>query len=224
MIRITFMLLLVLAVSATTAVSDDEATSPPGAAIDDKLQEGGKLGLTLGTQNPENRERFTRLVSEVAHTFHEVEINTAYGTNAFQTIVLNKRGKGLDGFRFRVPEGGGHDLVWMMATPYGRQYVWFVQPVEGTMELPPISYRSDFKWRYQSRAPWGKELKPFTSFVQGIAKDGLFEPGREYVLWVAIQGTEPMKTYVGVNLLRPGKPLSSGTEWELAMGFDLERH
>lgn len=188
--------------------------------FDPQVVEARSLGLML-ERSPEEQQRFVGLVQESNSWFKKLEVNSEFGTHRFQFVDLNKDRVGFDGIRFRVPEDGARDLVWMMAFPPTSKFNWFVHPVSGTMATPTVTFSQEHSEQYRKQAGWGRNMDPLNAFIQGIGNGGLFEPGREYVIWFAFERNEAAPSYVGLNLLKPERPLKSVDDWERAMGFDL---
>ena len=176
--------------AAAAAVSDD--------AFDTALEKAAGAG-------PGSAE-FVAALQSVAGRFANVEPATEPGKGSFQNVTLNTRGKKIDAFRFRVPEGERRDLFWAVAFPKNMKS-WYISPAEG----PAKQGFTSFQKTPPARMFKGKPPANLTGGVlQALAGEHL-EPGREYLMWFIFEDDKPGNISLAMALLpSKGEPDNSG--------------
>jgi len=111
-------------------------------------------------------------------------------------VTLNHRGKRIDGFRFRVPEGEPRDMVWSFISSELR-YEWYIFAVDGQ---PMKGFARN--WYYSPQAILGERAPAEAKdMVLQTLPASCLRPGAEYVVWIKFHHEKPMPVYVAITLL-----------------------
>ncbi len=116
-----------------------------------------------------------------------VAISTQEGHAVQSNLILNRQGMGFDAFRFRAPPDQPRMLLWSFAFPHGPAYHWYIVPATGRMtgfasalDLPSFQY---------DQCPW----PPESLVTVQVLNTGFLDPGREYIIWFAMEVCEPVE-------------------------------
>src|SRR5687768_8674038 len=98
---------IVLSTCVGVALAQD-AVTPPVTISDETFD----AALTKAAAAEPGSADFLAALQSVAARFSVVEPATQPASGAWRDVALNTRGKKVDAFRFRVPEGEKRDLFW----------------------------------------------------------------------------------------------------------------
>jgi len=193
------MVLLTVVLAAPHLRAADPATRPAttqAAVISDAAFE---QALDRAMILQQHDRTFEEIIQSVAPRFPLVTVGTEPGQCVWNKVTLNRLGKQVDAFRFRVPAGARRDLLWCFLCNDLR-YEWYILPISGRM----TGFRGNFYYKPEmilgDRTPKGsKDLS-----LQSLDAANL-QPGGEYLIWFDFRGKKPMPMYVALNLL-PAAP------------------
>ena len=181
------------------AHADDAAPRAPGAgvpatqpSVSDAQFDAAMEFARTSLQGP----AFDAAVRSVAPRFPVVNVCTEPGMTYWTKVTLNRRGKQVDAFRFRVPDDQPRDLVWAMLSNETR-YEWHILAVDGE---PMRGFSRNWYYKPQDvlgqRAPRAVKDLMFQSLPAAHLR-----PGAEYLIWLKVRHANPRPTYVALNLV-----------------------
>jgi hypothetical protein len=111
-------------------------------------------------------------------------------------LTLNKAKKGIDAFRFRIPEGKATwDLSWeFIHSSDTRVRSFYIIPREGTMQGFE-SFRPSQDYQEEGADLPKKNLR----IVQSL-QGGRLKPGGEYIIWFVPRDNEPIELHIRMGL------------------------
>lgn len=177
-------------------------------------------------EEPGIEPQFERLVRKLGPTFHEVPYNEKFGTNRFVKVVLNQKGGGFDGIRFKAPASGNRELVWVFGYPKTAALSnWYIldmkEPMEGFSSF--VASDGPAGVPLDEFAPWGRLKADHVSVTQSLTGRRI-KPGHEYVIWFRFEDAKPVDLFVALNLLNADQVparvnLENILQCEKALGF-----
>jgi hypothetical protein len=171
--------------------------------------------LDKAMSGPVGEESFRAALQSVAPRFPNQEAWTDVGKATWTELTLNARGKKVDAIRVRTPAGERRDLVWAFSLPKSVDR-WYILPVEGQMKQGFRNF-----WKARPEELFGKESPANVDrgIIQMLDARQL-EPDKEYLIWFVFKDEKPVKTYLTVAFLPPGK---SGSAKAAAKSLGLPR-
>ena len=149
---------------------------------------------------------FVAALQSVARRFEVVEPATQPASGAWRDVTLNVRGKRVDAFRFRIPEGERRDLFWALTFSPKSMARWYIAPAED----PVGKGFSSFLKASPAKLFKGTPPEGVVGIVQSLSSEHL-EPGREYLMWFIFKDDQPATISVAMALLpSKGKPSDNG--------------
>ena len=189
------MLVLAIIMLATSAGVAQTPTTRPAtrqAVISDAAFE---QALDRAMQMQQHDRTFDEILQSVAPRFPLVTVSSEPGQCVWNKVTLNRLGKQVDAFRFRMPAGEPRDLVWCFLCNDLR-YEWYILPVSGRM----TGFRRN--WYYKPQTILGDRTPKGSKDLALQALDAAsFEPGGEYLIWFDFRHKKPMPMYLAINLL-----------------------
>jgi hypothetical protein len=190
--------LAVPASTASSAAAAKEITDIESAR--ELLKKRAEVYRTYGTaETAEYREmtaRFRAFVRRAAGDFPSIESPSRSGTNHFREMIMNKNGRGYDGFRFRSTLQEPADFGWIFAYEQPTSFQWFILPVEDTTMVgftdsfaPKVAY---------TNAPWTGLKEQFGVQLQFL-HDGQLTHGKEYLLWFDFKTERPTRFFLAFD-------------------------
>lgn len=161
--------------------------------------------------------RLNAFMRKAARDFPLLEPPVRKGTNQFMELIMNKAGRGYDGFRFRNTLAEPADLGWVFAYEGPTSFFqWQILPIEDT----PIAGFTDFfppKIAY-TNAPWSGLKSPFGVRLQFL-HDGQLVPGKEYFIWLDYRDEKASRFFINFDLFPGAARNRSRTVLEGAFGL-----
>src|SRR5687768_11701856 len=117
---------ILLTVCVGVALAQDSST-PAGGVTDEAFD----AALAKAASAEPGSADFVAALQSVAPRFSAIEPATQPASGAWHNVPLNTRGKKVDAFRFRVPEGERRDLFWALAFSPKSMGRWYIAPAEG---------------------------------------------------------------------------------------------
>jgi hypothetical protein len=159
-------------------------------------------------------EKFRLAVQKVSDAFPLLEPLPQSSTNRFARLTFNKRGAGLDGFRFKNSSEEPKTFAWAAAFPPSFDG-WYIFPVEGSMTGFTSMWRDDGSF---PAGPWNNSTNRFFSMEQSLG-DTKILPGKEYFIWLSFTDGKPHDAYVAFGLFPAADPLHFKSEIQRALGL-----
>jgi hypothetical protein len=192
---------IVLTVCVGVALAQDSST-PAGGVTDEAFD----AALAKAASAEPGSADFVAALQSVAPRFSAIEPATQPASGAWHNVPLNTRGKKVDAFRFRVPEGERRDLFWALAFSPKSMGRWYIAPAEG----PVGKGFSSFLKASPAKLFKGTPPEGFVGIVQSLSSEHL-EPGREYLIWFVFKDEQPATISVAMALIpSKGKPSDNG--------------
>ncbi len=170
------------------ATRPTEAAAPvPDSALDAALE---------ATRTGVSGQASDAILRGVAPAFPLVTVSTEPGHAIWNKLALNRRGKWIDAFRFRVPDGEPRDMLWSFISNETR-YEWYIFAVDGQ---PMKGFARN--WYYKPQDILGERIpKGAKDLVLQTLPASCLRPGAEYVIWIKFRHGKPRPTYVAINLV-----------------------
>lgn len=185
---------LVAAAPAVAGIVAEPATRPTveAAPVTDAV-----LDTALdATRNGVSGTASDAILRGVAPAFPLVTVSTEPGHAIWNKLALNRRGKWIDAFRFRVPDGEPRDMLWSFISNETR-YEWYIFAVDGQ---PMKGFARN--WYYKPQDILGERIpKGAKDLVLQTLPASCLRPGAEYVIWIKFRHGKPRPTYVAINLI-----------------------
>ena len=177
--------------------------------------------LEAADGQPVQNHAFEQILQSVSPRFPLVSVSTEAGQPAWQKVTLNRRGKQVDAFRIRVPDGEPRDLFWVFLCNDLR-YEWQIIPAaasEGRMG----GFRRN--WYYKPQDILGDRVPgPSKDLVLQSLDAASFKPGCEYLIWFKFRHAKPMPMYVAITFLpAAADPMSIESSSHIASAMGLSR-
>lgn len=192
-----------LAIVVTVAAQAVEETRPRSEVPQvEALQTAARI--IIEQRNPQS-EVARQAIRTAAPLFPQVPVSTEYGKVQFNKYMLNTRGIGLDGIRFKTPPEGPTYLLWAFACPSNLNPRWYIVPMTETKRDLHNNY--EVLSSSKLKAPWpGDRLV----IIQPLLE--LLPPENEYVFWLYFVNKKtgevsknPTEIYVGLYVREEGQ-------------------
>ncbi|MGB7157750.1 MAG: hypothetical protein WBD40_06770 [Tepidisphaeraceae bacterium] len=193
---------LIVALTTPFVRAADPATRPAAAAatttstapaISDAAL---TAALDAADRQPLPGPAFDQILQSVSSRFPILTVSTERGQPVWNKVTLNRRGKQVDAFRFRVPQGERRDMLWSFLCNDLR-YEWYIIPATtGRM----TGFRRN--WYYKPQDILGDRTPAGSKDLVLQALDAAnFKPGDEYLIWFKFRHAKAMPMYIAINLL-----------------------
>jgi len=110
------------------------------------------------------------------------------------TKPIEAGGRFYDGFRFTLPAGANHDLVWAFAPQKNPFHGWFILPMTGGLKV-------GFEDWYHVTALARAGEAATDDFVVQFLDGKKLQPGREYFIWFGSDSAWPVELQVAVRFV-----------------------
>jgi WD40 repeat protein/Leucine-rich repeat (LRR) protein/DNA-directed RNA polymerase subunit RPC12/RpoP len=195
------------AIAPAPAPTPAPPAAPSGPSAIDQLAKAAEIRAGLDTdQNGDEglQAAFVEALRAAAPALHEVAVGSDDRPSSFARVMLNGRGLGFDGIRFKAPaDWGRRDMKWEFVMPAvdnerGRAMKsWYITPLAGQM------YGFTGYERGKDEPIEGIDLPRKYRVIQGL-EGGQIRPGAEYLIWFSFEaGTSEVPTYVKLDLVPP---------------------
>ena len=172
--------------------------APQFAADSAGVRQALKYAQSLWSQGGGGGGRFRKALTSVAAALPELTVGRDRKI-AWNTITLNKARGEIEAYRFRSPLDGPADLQYVIAEPNGHDIGYGVVPPTGFLKGPEGQLEIDLRLK-------GVDFPPQNITYLQVLPFGQFQPGQDYVIWVATGEDGQAKTQVGLHF-SPATPL-----------------
>ena len=198
----------VVAIDFTSAMTH-AAPFLAALTVDDAiLAEGEKVGAV----------NLVEVLQEAAPGFREIEPLTGTAPFAWSNWAANVNpievgGRFYDGFRFTLPAGANHDLVWAFAPQKNPFHGWFILPLTGGLKV-------GFEDWYHVTALARDGEAAGADFVVQFLDGKKLQPGCEYFIWFGSDSEWPVELQVAMRLV-PARTVNPNQPADLVVALGI---